>query len=142
MFIALHTGIAKAATSSIIIDASSGKVLSSSNADSLRYPASLTKIMTLYITFNAIEKNLISMDDELKVSRRAANMAPSKLGLRAGETIKVEDAIMALIVKSANDCATVLAEGLGYSEEQFAQTMHQCYTKNSDSCRFTAGFGW
>ncbi len=113
----------KAATSSIIIDADSGKVLSSSSADTLRYPASLTKVMTLYITFDALEKGLIRMDDMLPVSRTAANRSPSKLGLRAGEKISVKDAIMALVVKSANDCATVLAEGLGYSEQNFAQTM-------------------
>lgn len=112
-----------AVTSSIIIDADSGKVLSSSAADTLRYPASLTKVMTLYITFDALDRGLIRMDDMLPVSRTAANRSPSKLGLRAGEKIAVKDAIMALVVKSANDCATVLAEGLGYSEQNFAQTM-------------------
>ena len=114
---------AKTSTSSIIIDAESGKVLSSSQADKLRYPASLTKVMTLYITFDALEKGIIKMEDKLPVSRNAANRAPSKLGLRAGEKISVRDAIMALIVKSANDCATVLAEGLGYTEENFAKGM-------------------
>lgn len=112
-----------AATSSIIIDAKTGNVLSSNAADTLRYPASLTKLMTLYITFDALEKGLIRMDDKFPVSRRAANMAPSRLGLRPGEKIKIKDAVMALIVKSANDCAVVLAEGLGYSEENFAKTM-------------------
>ncbi len=110
-------------SSSILIDAESGKVLSSSNADLRRYPASLTKLMTLYITFNALESGSLKMEDQLPVSRNAANRSPSKLGLRAGEKISVRDAIMALIVKSANDCATVLAEGLGYTEENFAQTM-------------------
>ena len=79
--------------------------------------------MTLYITFNALEKGLIKFDDKLTVSRKAANRSPSKLGLRPGQKITVRDAVLALIVKSANDCATVLAEGLGYSEEKFAQTM-------------------
>lgn len=114
---------AKGPASSIMIDANSGEVLAASNADSLRYPASLTKVMTLYITFNALDKGLIKMDDKLPVSRAAANRSPSKLGVKAGQKIKVRDAIMALIVKSANDCATVLAEGLGYSEENFAKTM-------------------
>ena len=114
-----------ASTSSIIIDAESGDILSSSNADELRYPASLTKVMTLYITFDALNKGIIKLDDDLKVSRHAANMAPSKLGLRAGQTVKVKTCIEALIVKSANDCATVLAENLGYSEKNFAQTMTQ-----------------
>lgn len=112
-----------ASTSSIIIDAESGEILSSSAADQLRYPASLTKVMTLYITFDALEKGLIKMDDKLPVSRKAANRSPSKLGVKAGQKISVRDAIMALVIISANDCATVLAEGLGYSEENFAQTM-------------------
>lgn len=114
---------AHASVSSIIIDAETGDILSSSNADSLRYPASLTKLMTLYITFNALDKGLIKFEDKLPVSRNAANRSPSKLGLKKGETITVRDAVLALIVKSANDCATVLAEGLGYSEENFAKTM-------------------
>ncbi len=116
---------AKASVSSIMIDAESGEILSESNADELRYPASLTKLMTLYITFDALEKGIIKWDDKLPVSRRAANMSPSKIGVRRGEKIKVSDAVMALIVKSANDCAVVLAEGLGYSEENFAKTMTQ-----------------
>ncbi len=114
---------AKGPASSILIDAESGKVLASSNADLRRYPASLTKLMTLYITFNALESGSIKMEDMLPVSRTAANRSPSKLGLRAGDKISVQDAVMALIVKSANDCATVLAEGLGYTEENFAKTM-------------------
>ena len=109
--------------SSILIDAQSGKVLSASNADELRYPASLTKLMTLYITFGEIESGRLKMTDKLTVSRNAANRAPSKLGLKAGEKITVNDAVMALVVKSANDCASVLAEGIGYSEEKFAKTM-------------------
>ena len=114
---------AAASVSSIIIDANTGHVISAQNADELRYPASLTKLMTLYITFDALEKGLIKLEDELPVSRKAANRAPSRLGLKPGSTISVKKAIEALIVKSANDCATVLAEGLGYSEENFARTM-------------------
>ncbi len=114
---------AHASVSSILIDAETGKVLSESNADERRYPASLTKLMTLYITFDALENGIIKWDDKLPVSRKAANMAPSKIGVKAGEKISVKDAVMALIVKSANDCAVVLAEALGYSEENFAKTM-------------------
>ncbi len=131
----IFSNTAIASTSSIIIDADSGEVLSSSAADKLRYPASLTKVMTLYITFDALEKGIIKMDDKLPVSRNAANRSPSKLGLRVGEKISVRDAILALIVKSANDCATVLAEGLGYSEANFAKTMtevaHELGMKNT-----------
>ncbi len=129
------TGNVRASVSSIIIDASSGKVLSASSADTLRYPASLTKVMTLYITFDALNKGIIKLNDKLPVSRTAANRAPSRLGLRPGSTISVKTAIEAVIVKSANDCASVLAEGLGYSEENFAQTMtkvaHELGMKNT-----------
>ncbi len=123
LFLASPVQAARRTISSIMIDAETGDVLSASNADERRYPASLTKLMTLYITFNALDKGLIKMDDKLPVSRTAANRSPSRLGLKPGEKIKVRDAVMALVVKSANDCATVLAEGLGYSEENFARTM-------------------
>ncbi len=110
-------------TSSIMLDAKSGKILSQNNADEIRYPASLTKVMTLYITFTAIENGTLHFDDMLKVSRNAENRSPSKLGVRAGSYISVKDAVLALIVKSANDCATVLAENIGYSEPAFAELM-------------------
>lgn len=114
---------AEASTSSIMIDAENGDVMYEMNADERRYPASLTKLMTLYITFNALENNHIKLTDKLKVSRTAANRSPSKLGVRAGETITVKDAIMAVIVKSANDCATVLAEHFSPTEADFAVLM-------------------
>ena len=114
---------AEASTSSIMIDAANGDVMYEMNADERRYPASLTKLMTLYITFNALENNHIKLTDKLKVSRTAANRSPSKLGVRAGETITVKDAIMAVIVKSANDCATVLAEHFSPTEADFAVLM-------------------
>lgn len=114
---------AQASISSIMIDADSGKVLSQYNADEHRFPASLTKLMTLYLTFEALEKGQLKMTDKLSVSRHAANMEPSKLGLRAGQKIELRTAVNALIVKSANDCAVVLAEALGKTESQFAQKM-------------------
>lgn len=113
----------KRSISSIVVDAASGKVISSSNADERRYPASLTKLMTLYITFDALDKGKLKLSDHIKVSRFAANREPSKLGVKAGTTISVETAIKALIVKSANDCATVLAEALGGTEDKFAAIM-------------------
>ena len=122
MFISTNV---QASTSSIIIDANTGEVLSAQSADTLRYPASLTKLMTLYITFDALERGIIKLEDELPVSRKAANRSPSRLGLRVGSKIPVKTAIEALIVKSANDCASVLAEGLGYTEENFAKAMTQ-----------------
>lgn len=121
----VNTRHARASISSIMIEADTGRVLSANNADELRYPASLTKVMTLYITFDALEKGLIKLEDELPVSRKAANRSPSRLGLRPGSKISVKTAIEALIIRSANDCATVLAEGLGYSEENFAKAMTQ-----------------
>ncbi len=114
---------AAAATSSIMVNAENGKVMYEMNADELRYPASLTKLMTLYITFNALENGHLKLTDKLKVSATAASRSPSKLGVRAGETITVKDAIMAVIVKSANDCATVLAEHFSKSEAEFAVMM-------------------
>lgn len=108
---------------SIVIDGETGRVLHASNPDRRVYPASLTKIMTLYLTFEALESGKLTLDTKLKVSKRAAGQTPSKLGLRAGRTIRVEDAILALVTKSANDAATVLAEHLGGTESQFAQMM-------------------
>ena len=94
-----------ASVSSIMVDAADGKVIYESNADELRYPASLTKLMTLYITFNALENKRLKLTDKLKVSRVAAGRSPSKLGVQAGTTITVKDAIMAVIVKSEDtDC--------------------------------------
>lgn len=119
----LRVATANASVSSIMIDAANGDVMYEMNADERRYPASLTKLMTLYITFNALENNHIKLTDKLKVSRTAAGRSPSKLGVRAGETITVKDAIMAVIVKSANDCATVLAEHFAPTEADFAVLM-------------------
>ena len=121
--ISLSCKNAAAATSSIMVNAENGKVMYEMNADELRYPASLTKLMTLYITFNALENGRLKLGDRLKVSATAASRSPSKLGVKAGETITVKDAIMAVIVKSANDCATVLAEHFSKNEAEFAVLM-------------------
>jgi D-alanyl-D-alanine carboxypeptidase len=107
----------------IVMDANSGAVLHESNADSLRHPASLTKIMTLYLLFERLEQGKITLDTPLSVSAHAASMAPSKLGLRPGQSIRVEDAIRAVVTKSANDIAVVIAEGLGGDEDSFAEMM-------------------
>lgn len=110
-------------SASFMIDVDAGRVMSSVNATEKMYPASLTKVMTLYITFTAIENGILRWDDMLNVSRTAAGRSPSKLGIPAGSKISVKDAVMALIVLSANDCATVLAENIGYTEANFAETM-------------------
>lgn len=111
--------------SSLVIDGNSGEVLQASNADAIRHPASLTKIMTLYLLFEELEAGRIRLDTPLKVSARAAEQAPSKLGLKPGQTIAVEDAIKAVVTKSANDAAVTIAENLGGSEEEFARAMTQ-----------------
>lgn len=124
LYLGLTSFTAQAAgTSSIVIDAKSGNVLYSNNAEELRYPASLTKLMTLYITFNALETGKLKLSDKLRVSKTAASRSPSKLGMPAGSYIDVKTLIQALIVKSANDCATVLAEALSPSEADFAVLM-------------------
>ena len=114
---------AEARYASIVIDADSGEVLRSRNADVRRYPASLTKMMTLYLLFEAVDKGRLGLDSRLKVSKRAARQPASKLGLRAGSTIRVKDAIQSLVVKSANDIAVVVAEALGGTERAFAKKM-------------------
>ena len=119
----LFNSLANASTSSIMIDAENGKILSQYNADEKRFPASLTKLMTLYLAFEALDNGKLKLTDKLTTSRHAANMEPSKLGLKAGQKIQVKQVINALIVKSANDCAVVLAEALGGTESQFAQKM-------------------
>lgn len=107
----------------IIIDAGTGKVLSEHNADVQTYPASLTKMMTLYLMFEALEQGKIKLDQRFTVSHHAAQQAPSKLGLVEGETISVRDLILGMVTKSANDAAVVAAEGLAGSESAFAERM-------------------
>ncbi len=109
--------------SSIVIDADTGAVLHESNADASRYPASLTKMMTLYMLFEAIEQRKMTLDTRMQVSVHAASMPQTNIGLRTGDSISVRDAIPALIVRSANDVAAVVAEALGSSEANFGRMM-------------------
>jgi D-alanyl-D-alanine carboxypeptidase len=119
-----HAGVARTASyADIVIDADTGQILHSTNADSLRHPASLTKMMTLYLTFQALEAGKINLRQSFSISANASEQSPSKLGLRRGQTIRVEDAIMGLVTESANDAAVVLAEGLGGSTQNFARMM-------------------
>lgn len=115
--------LADAKYAALIIDAESGTVLFDRHADAQRHPASLTKIMTLYMLFEAMEKGEIAKGQRLKVTAHAAGQPPSKLGLKAGDSIRVEDAIRALVTKSANDVAVTVAEALGGSEWRFAAQM-------------------
>ena len=114
---------AAAARAAIVIDARSGAVLYSKRGDIRHYPASLTKMMTLYLLFEALEEGRVTLRTRLAVSARAAGQPNSKLGLRKGETITVRDAILALVAKSANDVATVVGEALAGDEWRFAQAM-------------------
>ena len=112
-------------TASIVVDGNSGAVLEESNPDALRHPASLTKVMTLYLLFERLDAGKLRLDSQLTVSEHAASQAPTKLGLKPGQTISVEDAIKGIVTRSANDAAVVIAENLGGSEEAFARLMTQ-----------------
>ncbi len=107
----------------IVVDINSGKVLTATNADAPRHPASITKVMTLYMLFEQMERGRMSLDTPLRVSSHAASQSPSKLGLRPGSTIDVEDAIKAVVTRSANDVASAIGENISGSEEAFAQAM-------------------
>jgi len=115
--------VGSARYSSIVIDADSGNVLEQINPDAPRHPASLTKLMTLYMTFEALRDRRISREQLVPISAGAAAMEPSKLGLLPGTRITVQDAILGLVTKSANDAACALGELLGGSEARFAQMM-------------------
>lgn len=109
----------------IIVDGNTGRVLYAQNADAERYPASLTKVMTLYLLFEALDRGRVTFDTPLTASKLAAAQAPSKLGMRPGETITVRDAIKAIVTKSANDVAMVIAENIGGSEAAFVRRMNE-----------------
>src|SRR3954454_5407530 len=111
------------AFSSIIVDGNSGATLSANNPDALRHPASLTKIMTLYLLFERLDAGKIKLDSEMEVSEHASEQSPTKLGLRPGQTIRVEDAIKGLVTRSANDAAVVIAEAIAGDEDDFAKLM-------------------
>ena len=109
----------------IVVDAKTGKVLYSEDADALRYPASLTKMMTLYLTFEALESGKIRLNSRVPFSKNAASEPPTKLGVGTGKSVTVEQAILGLVTRSANDAATALGEFLGGSEDRFARIMTQ-----------------
>jgi D-alanyl-D-alanine carboxypeptidase len=111
--------------SSILLDAHTGKTLEADNPDSLCYPASLTKLMTLYMTFQQLSSGKMTLGEELTVSSHAAAQKPTKLYLKPGERIPVRSAILAITTRSANDAAVVLAEAIGGSESEFAEMMNQ-----------------
>jgi D-alanyl-D-alanine carboxypeptidase len=111
------------ATAAIVVDGSSGRMIYGLNENAPRHPASVTKVMTLYLLFEQLEKGRFSLNDEIGISAHAASQSPSKLGLRPGQTIRVEDAIKAICTKSANDIAVAVAEAVGGTESDFAEQM-------------------
>lgn len=119
----LQTPTIRPQYAAIVVDAATGEVLYAKRADSLRYPASITKVMTLYLTFDALSTGRLKPDDIVTISPRAAAQGPTKLGLPVGDTLTVSEAMQALAIKSANDIAVALAETLGGSESRFAAMM-------------------
>ena len=115
--------LAQAKYASLVIDAETGAELYSRNADTKNYPASLTKIMTLYMVFDALDRRKWNLKTRLKVSRRASRQPQTRLGLKVGQTISVHNAILALVTRSANDVATVVAENMAGTEIKFAKLM-------------------
>jgi len=123
--VALPSSRADAGSAALLMDGDTGEILMATNADELNYPASLTKMMTLYMTFEALDQRRLTLNQPLSVSAYASSMSPSKLGLRPDGTIRTEDAIMGLVTRSANDAAVVLAEAMGGTEANFARAMTQ-----------------
>ena len=101
----------------MVVDANSGRTLYAANENELRHPASITKVMTLYLLFEQLEKGKLRLDSEIPISAHAAAMPPTKLGLRAGSSITIENAIKAIVTQSANDIAVAVAEALGGDED-------------------------
>ena len=126
--------LSEAKYASLVIDAETGAELYSRNADTKNYPASLTKIMTLYMVFDALDRKKWNLKTRLKVSRRASRQPQTRLGLKVGQTISVHNAILALVTRSANDVATVVAENMAGTELKFAKLM-TCLLYTSPSPR-------
>ena len=108
---------------SYAVDANSGRVLHAQEENALRHPASVTKVMTLYLLFEQLERGRLTLETRIPVSAHAASMSPTKLGLRPGSTIRVADAIGSIVTKSANDMAVAVAEAVGGDEPSFARQM-------------------
>jgi D-alanyl-D-alanine carboxypeptidase len=118
-----RTADAQGRAASLVMDAATGEVLHAHNADTQLFPASLTKMMTVYLAFEAVRERRMTWETRLPVSAYAASMSPTKLGLAPGERVRLEDLVLGLITKSANDAAVVVAEGLGTTEAGFARAM-------------------
>ncbi len=131
------------ARTSLVVDSKSGKILHDENSHLKIYPASLTKLMTLYLLFEAIDGGKLKMHQKLAVSKKAEKMLPSKLGLKAHETIMVKDCISALAIKSANDVAVVVAENIKGSEAKFVEVMNlRAKQLGMKATNFANSSGW
>jgi D-alanyl-D-alanine carboxypeptidase (penicillin-binding protein 5/6) len=129
--------------SSLVVDASTGRILHSEGAYKQIFPASLTKVMTAYLTFAALEDGKIKLTDYATVSKEAASMLPSRIGLKAGSKVTIKDALTAVIVKSANDMAVVLAEAIEGDHKKFVEKMNFCAKKlGMSNTNFTNASGW
>ncbi len=119
-----YSGVASSpAFSALVLDANSGRTLYAADPDGLRHPASITKVMTLYLLFEELDKGATTLQSRIPISQHAAAQEPSKLGLDPGDTISVEDAIKAVVTRSANDIAVAIAEAIGHDESTFAEMM-------------------
>ncbi len=121
--------LAQASSPSVVIDVASGQILEQEQPTASWYPASLTKLMTVYVALDAVRQNRLSLDTPLLVSPRATRMAPSKMGFRAGSQVTLKNALIMLMVKSANDIAVTIAEGVSGSVEAFAEDMNKASAK-------------
>lgn len=119
----LFPALGHAGISSIVVEAGNGEVLQEEGADERRYPASLTKMMTLYMVFKALDSGKLSLDQRFRISRYAASRPPTKLGLRPGQRVRLEELILGLVTRSANDAAVAIAEGMAGTEKAFARRM-------------------
>lgn len=138
-----HKQTYKPVQTSLVVDGKTGKILHAQNENTKIYPASLTKVMTLYLLFEALDSGKLSLHDSLHVSKKASASLPCKLNLKAGEKITVKEAILGLIVKSANDAAVTVAENMAGSEQKFAKLMTlRAKTLGMKNTIFTNASGW
>jgi D-alanyl-D-alanine carboxypeptidase len=120
---AAGSAVSSPAFAALVVDVNTGRTLYADRENELRHPASITKVMTLYLLFEKLQSGALTLDTRIGVSRHAASMSPTKLGLRPGSTIRIEDAIKAIVTKSANDMAVAVAEAVGGDEDAFARLM-------------------
>src|ERR1700678_3684539 len=122
------------AFSAVVVDANSGRTLYSADEDGLRHPASITKVMTLYLLFEELDRGAMTLRTQIPISEHAAAQEPSKLGIAPGQTISVEDAIKAVVTRSANDVAVAIAEAIGRTEDNLGDMMTRKANELGSAC--------